>query len=128
MFRNDRQASAVIAALWWRSHALRGRWTAEEGPTPLAITYLESPRQRPGWSSGELVLWALGWTLWNVHENRTQLGDVLLLGPDWLATVGQLLVAIAGGPTLVDAWVEGELLDRQAAAPPAPAPRLEVVR
>ena len=127
MFRDDAQTSAVIAALWWRSYALRELWT-EAGPTPDADHFYEHPEERPGWSSSECVLWDLGWALWNT-ANHCELGALLsTLDGDNLAAVGNLLVALGMGSDAVDRWLDAQRVLREQRSRGASGAVLELAR
>ena len=136
VFRDTRQRVAVCRALCERSSALRVDELFDfEGATPLAASVMGGQVASHGWAPSDRALFNLAWQLWRypILDLRS-MSLVGLLGPldrANQAAVGNLIVALAGGPELVDAWVQLEQLEaakRRALARDAAVRRLEVVR
>jgi hypothetical protein len=103
-FRDDVQIAEVC------EHAsLPGMWVAASGPTARAEAVLVSGRG--GFSLGQYVTLLAAWELWDEDRLTEQSGalrlrDILsVLTGKYLLPLATLLVAMAGGPEAVDAWL-----------------------
>jgi hypothetical protein len=101
VFRSDAQLARVCRALC-ADVGLAHLWT-DDGPSDEAIG-LRDAGGGP-LSSGERIMVLAAWDVWNSHGS-TNLGDVVhRLDGRRLATIGTLLVAVAGGMHAIDAWL-----------------------
>lgn len=114
-FRDDQQLADACNVLC--EHAsLHGLWSAAHGPTEKAERLLAS--DCPGLSAGQRVVFLSTWELWDEervnanskafhpYEKTLRLGYILsVLTGTYFLPLSTLLVAMAGGPTAVDAWL-----------------------
>lgn len=107
-FRDDAQLAEVCKVLC--EHAsLPGMWVAASGPTARAEEVLV--KGRGGLSLGQYVTVLAAWELWDEGRLTEQSGvlrlrDILsVLTGKYLLPLSTLLVAMAGGPAAVDAWL-----------------------
>jgi hypothetical protein len=107
-FRDDGQLAEACKVLC--EHAsLPGMWVAASGPTARAEEVLVKGRH--GLSLGQYVTVLAAWELWDEDRLTEQSGvlrlrDILsVLTGKYLLRLSTLLVAMAGGPASVDAWL-----------------------
>jgi hypothetical protein len=107
-FRNDGQLAEVCKILC--EHAsLPGMWVAASGPTARCEQVLAGGCS--GLSAGQQVVFLAAWELWDEDRVKEQayilrLGFVVrVLTGKYLLPLSTLLVAMAGGPAAVDAWL-----------------------
>jgi hypothetical protein len=103
MFRDDKQRAAVCNRILELARLPPG-WVNGEATKTIVRWRTSSPH-----SSGERVMIALAWTVWNgdmIAERRLALAEVIdHLDNERLADVGMLLLAIAGGAKSIDRWL-----------------------
>ena len=107
-FRDDTQLAEVCKVLC--EHAsVPGMWTAGYGPTAESERVLS--RDCAGLSAGQQIIFLAAWELWDEDRVKEQchilrLGFIVrVLTGKYLLPLSTLLVAIAGGPAAVDAWL-----------------------
>jgi len=107
-FRDDTQVAEACKVLC--EHAsLPGMWTAAYGPTPQAKQVLAD--ECAGLTAGQTVTFLAAWELWDEDQVRERsellrLARILTaLTGKYLLPLSTLLVAMAGGPAAVDAWL-----------------------
>ena len=110
MFRDDRQIGEVARALLARVN--HPEWWAPGGPTPEACALVEAGAGKQ--SAGERALLHLAFTLWNGWKGG-RMRELLSLDSGNLAAVGDLLTAMSLGPEAVDAWLDEQRDERDAA-------------
>ena len=109
MFRSEAQLARVCQALC-ADVGLARLWT-EDGPSDEAVE-LRDAGGGP-LSSGERIMVLAAWDVWNSH-GATNLGDVMhRLDGHRLATLGSLLLAVAGGMYAVDEWLRKRERERR---------------
>lgn len=102
MFRDDHQTGACCRALLARVD--RAEWWGEDGrPTAEVCELVDAGAG--GLAAGERALLHLAFALWNGWE-AGRMRELLSLDADNLATVGELLTALALGPEAVDTWLD----------------------
>jgi hypothetical protein len=107
-FRDDTQLAEVCKVLC--EHAsVPGMWTAGYGPTAEAERVLS--RDCAGLSAGQQIIFLTAWELWDEDRVKEQshilrVGFIVrVLTGKYLLPLSTLLVAMAGGPAAVDAWL-----------------------
>lgn len=114
-FRDDGQLADVCKVLC--EHAsLTGLWTGAYGPTEKAERLLAT--DCAGLSAGQRVTFLAAWELWDEdrvdalsgtlapYPKTLRLGYIVCaLTGKYLMPLATLLVAMAGGPAAVDAWL-----------------------
>jgi hypothetical protein len=107
-FRDEEQIAEVCRVLC-ENASLPGMWVAASGPTARAEEVLL--RGRAGLSLGQYVTLLAAWELWDEDRLTEESGvlrlrDILsVLTGAYLLPLATLLVAMAGGPAAVDAWL-----------------------
>ena len=113
MWRDDQQRISAIKILlgpvgmahFWRfADSSNG---AGSGPSEENWALYEK-RQLPGWSHGELVMYQLGWVLWNGGEKkrRPNADEILhVLDGTNLGLVGTFFAAFAESSMAIDRWI-----------------------
>src|SRR5580704_16491653 len=103
MFRDEVQAVRAIRLLLAR-FGIDDAW-GEAGPTPGAVQLrYENDVPLP---PQERALVLAAWSLWSPIAGGIALGDMVRsLDPEGARALCSLIVAYAGGPGEVDAWIE----------------------
>ena len=106
MFKSEAQRSTVCGLIL-ESVGLSHLWDAQ-GPTEQACEWHTKPRTMPGFSHGELVVWAFAWEVWN-ETGKFHMGEAMAtLDGINLHMIGSLLVALSGCGSDVDHWIAAQ--------------------
>lgn len=103
-FRDSEQRARVGRALL--SVIRKDHLWSLAGPTEQAFNHLE--KKTLALSTGEDVLWRLAWLTWEMPGDDMDLSVlevITSLDHEHLRQVAELLLAMAGGPGVVDAWL-----------------------
>jgi len=102
VFRDHRQRSQACELLVSRIHSPAELWT-RNGPSDAAIEFLEE--NGGALSQGERVLLLAAFALWDADETLC-FQELARLDSKNLQLLGGLLLALAGGATDVEIWLE----------------------